>query len=54
MKGTGMCKYQGCGSGFIQYGSESNILAQYESGSTKSLTPDPMRIRPTTDLFVIN
>jgi hypothetical protein len=35
--------YQGCGSGLIQYGSGSGILAR--SGSTKSLNPYQLRIR---------
>ena len=34
---------QGCGSGLIQSGSGSGIFPQ--SGSTKLLNPDPMRIR---------
>jgi hypothetical protein len=38
---------QGCGSGLIQSGSGSSILAQSGSGygSTKSLNPDPIWIR---------
>jgi hypothetical protein len=41
---------QGTGSGLIKYGSGS-ILAQ--SGSTKSLNPDPCGSGYTTELFVI-
>jgi hypothetical protein len=44
---------QGCGSGLIQsgsgYGSGSSNLAQSGYGSTKSLNPDPIRIRPDPD-----
>jgi hypothetical protein len=35
----------GCGSGLIQSGYGSSILAQSGSGFTSFLNPDPMRIR---------
>jgi hypothetical protein len=36
---------QGCGSGLIQYGSGSGSSIFPQSGSTKFLNPDPIRIR---------
>jgi hypothetical protein len=44
-KAIGVSWDQGRESGLIQYGSGSSISAQAGSGPTKSLNPDPMRIR---------